>query len=238
MIYICEYDHLADDRVLWERSNALLLQLKEGATTGMRWQKQRERILARLLLDYALRNEYGCSLDEAGICHTPFGKPYGSKHPEIYFNISHCSTACACIVAVQESGIDIERKVTFRDSLAKKICHPEEWKILQGFGEVRRQKQLSFLWSLKESFVKWQGQGLAYGVDRINFASHLPFVEEIGQVYAFLMEECNLRFVLQSADAYTMAACGERLQGRIIYMEEKSLLLADKADTIAFKDNS
>ena len=64
MIYICEYDDEADDRLLQERPGALLLQYTESDRTGIRWRKMRERILARLLLDYALKKEYGISFPE------------------------------------------------------------------------------------------------------------------------------------------------------------------------------
>jgi phosphopantetheinyl transferase (holo-ACP synthase) len=102
------------------------------------------------------------------------GKPYSAAHPEIRFNISHCETACACVIGEGELGIDIERKFSYRENLARKVCHPEEWKMLQTLDEAQRSHQLHLLWSLKESFVKWQGQGLSYGMERVCFAEVLP----------------------------------------------------------------
>ena len=54
MIYICEYDGTIENRILQERGKTLLPQLEEIPAEGMKWEKRRERILARMLLDFAL----------------------------------------------------------------------------------------------------------------------------------------------------------------------------------------
>ena len=78
MIYICEYDGLADDAVLRGRCEALLLPFDGEQTDSVKWKKHRERILARLLLAYALKSEYGLPFEKLGLCRTEHGKPYSS----------------------------------------------------------------------------------------------------------------------------------------------------------------
>lgn len=218
MISICEYDNLADARILQERSEALLLPFKDVNQSGAGWKKMRERILARLLLESALKKEYGLSLTELAPVHDANGKPVSSTYPEIGFNISHCSVACACATGTGAVGVDIERKFAFRENLAKWICHPEEWKILQRLEPEEQGEQVHFLWSMKESFVKWDGKGIAYGMKRIDLSGYLPIRLGRGEIRRWD------DFLLYHTDAFTLAAYGEGLPQEISCKTELELL--------------
>lgn len=249
MIYICEYDGTTERGRLLELAGHLPVGAEksgqeaagggigEAADVGvrageaaraaaLRWKKRRERILAWLLLEYALKRESGFSLEQLAIVRTEKGKPRSSTHPEIWFNLSHCENACACIVGREPCGIDIERKFPFRESLARKICHEKEWDFFRGTGQSAdtpvgsvtgpsedgraagvseeqrrkvRERQLQILWSLKESFVKRDGRGLGYGMDRVSFARLMPFPDT---------GICPERSVLWDCkESYTLAAC-------------------------------
>ena len=130
-----------------------------------------EHLLAWSLLEKAVQTEYGIdSLEQMDICRTEKGKPYSRAYPELYFHLSHCESACAGSVSSGQVGIDVERKFPYRPSLAKKVCHEEEWKYLNSLPEEGedRAEFLRILWSVKESLVKYEGSGLGYGVERLN----------------------------------------------------------------------
>lgn len=230
MIYICEYDGTIEKQELLEAAVHLPLASGLDCTTdiqtsggaekaaAVRWAKRRERILAWLLLEYAVRKECGYYLDELRIGRMDKGKPYSAAHPEICFNLSHCGTACACAVGAEACGIDIEGKFPYREALAKRICHEQERAILLGqlpgdcqeaFAAVwenepkLRERQLQILWSLKEAYVKRDGRGLSYGMDRVSFADLMPFAAA---------GICPERSVLWNCgETYTLAACiGQR----------------------------
>lgn len=214
MIYICEYDGTIERQSLLEAAGRLPVELgldyREGVRDGRRtekmtevyWKKYRERILAWLLLGHAVKAECGYSLAQLGIVRTEQGKPCSGSHPEIQFNISHCETACACVVGLEKCGIDIERKFLFRESLAKKVCHESEWKHFVE-SEDQRAVQLQILWSLKESYVKRDGRGLGYGMDRVSFAELMPFAAAGICPERALLWNC--------AETYTLAACLGRM---------------------------
>lgn len=220
MIYICEYNGAADKQTMQRKAEQLPISLPEGWADGTKWEKQRVRILAWLLLEKALWRECGYSLSQLEIRWRDHGKPYSSAHPEIHFNLSHCDTACACIVSSEEAGVDIERKFPYRKSLERRICHEEEMQIMEALTAGERSSQLRFLWSMKESFVKLDGRGLAYGMDRINLAPVLPVDPD--------EEDClqvsGLRFLIRSTGAYTLAACGRNLNAQICHVQEGELL--------------
>ncbi len=175
MIFVCEYDGTIE--------------------------KDRERIMAWSLLEYAVRMEWGYSLKELDISRTEKGKPYSARYPEKRFNLSHCRVACACIVGHEECGIDVERKFPYRESLAKKVCHRDEWEILQIQGQDGnlRERQLQILWSLKEGYVKKDGRGLGYGMDRLSFAALMPFDASGVCPERGILWDCR--------ENYTLAAC-------------------------------
>lgn len=225
MIYVCRYRNMTDLAISWERLPALLLSLgvderscdemmshvynngsKSGESAILR-RRLRQRLGARALLHYALKREFGLSFAELGWAVRKDGKPYSIRYPEIKFNISHCDCACACAVGLSDVGIDIEKKFAYRESLAKKVCHDAEWAVLKGMDEEMRARQLRYLWSLKESFVKWNGRGLAYGMDRISFAEALPIEPDdegkrkIGQT--------TLSYLAYDGGAYTLCACAK-----------------------------
>ncbi len=176
-----------------------------------------DHVLAWGLLAYGIRRECGLSLDELVVRRGEWGKPYSSAYPWLQFSLSHCRTACACMIDPVVCGIDVERKFSYREPLAKKVCHADEWRVLQGLPEQERERQLRLLWSLKEAFVKRDGRGLGYGVDRANFAGYLPLMS--GEAAEGMKSEAvpfqvtdtesqePLDFLLRETETYTMAAC-------------------------------
>lgn len=246
MIYVCEYDGQADDWRLQERAEALLLSFQKKCGSERQRVKLRQRIVARLLLDFALRKEYGCSLTDLALTIGAGGKPESTLRPDIHFNISHCDTACACMVGAYETGIDIEGKFLYRENLARRICTSGEWAVFQSLDAKERATQLHFLWSLKESCVKWDGRGLAYGMQRIDLGSCLPLAvragegrmsgewqpeqagwsrssAETGAKNDNVQRTCKLW--IQNTEQYTLAVCCEKIPADGPYCIEETELL-------------
>jgi 4'-phosphopantetheinyl transferase len=175
----------------------------------------RQRELAWKLLDAAVREEYGLNLADLQIEREEKGKPYSKTHPELHFNISHCETACACMVSDQACGIDVERRFPYREALAKKVCHAREWEALQYVAAEEREMQLRILWSLKESFVKRDGRGLGYGMDRIDLSKRMPF-EMAGAA-----PELSLWW--KHTERFTLAVCAQQQRTDVILKREQEL---------------
>ncbi len=204
LVLVCELDGTTDDRILQERAAELFPPPPaERAEKGAR-RKSRQHILAWLLLGHAVKEQFGYTLPQLCVCRGEHGKPFGSAHPEIQFNISHCETACACVVGRVPAGVDVERKFRCRDGLLKKACHPEEYELLAQMEEADRERQFRFLWSLKESFVKMDGRGLGYGLDRLSFARLLPISLGPGKAFQGTSDPASL--LLCDRESYTLAA--------------------------------
>ena len=215
-IYVCKYDCSFSFEVLEKYEKDLPLPSYDGPLEGVKWQKRRERLLAWLLFQKVIGSERMKALN---IQRTESGKPYSAADPEFHFNISHCENACACIISDAPCGVDVEKKFAVRENLIRKICHPEEYTILEKLEEKEKERQLRFLWSMKESFVKMDGRGLGYGIETVNLASLLPV--KAGE----LQSNAGTGYIAEEFETYTLAGCvQESMQMPVHIIAEAELL--------------
>lgn len=213
----------------------------QNGLSGRRWEKLRQRLTAWKLLETAVRREWRLSgIEELGVERTPAGKPYSSTHPKLYFNLSHCDTACACILSETEAGIDVERPFSYKPSLAKAVCTDQEWKFLCSLEEKERERTLRLLWSMKESYVKLDGRGLSYGMKEVELFSLLPhkfappqepcpentcppLSPQISRQLSVSPAGPAVHFLTAQTARYTLAACAPALPNQIIHYPESEL---------------
>lgn len=120
-------------------------------------QRQRECLAAYLLLQKALRLEYG--IDEpVQFIRGQHGKPTLAGHHNIHFSLSHCRDAVACIVSNHPVGIDIERMGRYSTSLLDYTMNSVEKQQITASSNP----DISFirLWTMKEALLKLTGAGL------------------------------------------------------------------------------
>lgn len=78
------------------------------------------------------------------------GRPSFDGRPDIFFSLSHCDHAAACIAATYPVGIDVER-------LDQPLQDFEELAKMMGFQDVRSPVHFLALWTMWESYVKYSG---------------------------------------------------------------------------------
>ena len=88
------------------------------------------------------------------------GKPFLTERLEIKFNISHCPVCVACAVGDVPIGIDVERRFPWKEKLAQRSAHPQEYRDLKALPVQMAQAALGIIWSGKESYLKCIGTGL------------------------------------------------------------------------------
>lgn len=101
------------------------------------------------------------------------GKPYAPELPGLEFNLSHAGAHVALAFARgQALGVDLEchdRRLSL-DDIARRFFAPAEVRALDVLeGDARRVAFLR-LWTHKEAVLKALGEGLAFGLDRVEFA--------------------------------------------------------------------
>ena len=240
MIYVCEFTQNN-----WREGLAaasLQAGLVSASEVEVLWQgnervirHRSEHLSAWLLFLYALRAEYGITeLSSLQLAKRPHGKPYSVAHPELFFNLSHCQSACVCVLADRPVGIDAERKLSYKETLMRRICTEEEQALFADCqNDTERADLLSVLWPMKESYVKRDGRGLSCRLDQVSCAAYLreyrsnrrknkqTVVQKNANQKQFTSMYCLKNAISKQAeiamasemcvfvyDAYTLAVCG------------------------------
>lgn len=145
MIYLTEYDSV--DRV---------------------HDRETEHRLGRELLHYVLGREYGRSWE---VVQKGNGKPFLTGGPEIDFSIAHTKGLVVCGISGKRIGVDVEQICQFDERLMRRICTEEERYFIEHERKTMTREETFFrFWTLKESFLKATGQGLAVPMREIGFS--------------------------------------------------------------------
>lgn len=94
-----------------------------------------------------------------------WGKPYLTGGP--FFSLSHSGEYAACAISEEEVGLDVQRmrKIPY-DRLAQRFFPEREWKALLACEEAGRDELFYRLWTRKEAYGKFTGEGLKGSLGR------------------------------------------------------------------------
>lgn len=73
-----------------------------------------------------------------------------------------------CAVGDGEVGADIQKWVPYKERTAERFFAPTEWKLLQELPASQRTELFYRLWSRKEAYGKYTGQGSAVQWEKIS----------------------------------------------------------------------
>ena len=169
-----------------------------------RQKKDRIRSLAaRILTEYGFR-EYGCRTVEPAtgaslICRSQKGKPY-LPGAGVHFSLSHAGDYVAAVFDTEPCGIDLQDNLEDPFFLRDYFTNREwEWCRSNPVNRCTR------LWTIKESYGKWTGNGLSEPKWEISFHGDVPILEHTSQtgVHLFFKEYDLIR-------GYAMTVCSAR----------------------------
>ena len=140
------------------------------------WQERKDKILS-----YKFENGRKESLGSALMLQkvlfqnnlTPQNIKYGQNgKPEISglnFNISHSKNFVICSVSENPVGCDIEKIRSIKSVFEKRFFTPNEVSYLDKFSGDEKLKQFCRLWTMKESYMKFTGEGMKLALNRFEF---------------------------------------------------------------------
>ena len=70
-------------------------------------------------------------------------------------------------------GVDIELLRTYKPTVAKRFFHPDEYSLLETLPPQLHDEMFTRLWTLKESYVKYTGTGIANNFDKFAISINL-----------------------------------------------------------------
>lgn len=192
MVYLFEnfikYTYLIDE---W---GALLSDSRRNKVKKYRFDK--DKLLCTVsfvLLRYALRCEYNISfVPEFDISQS--GKPE-LKNSNIFFNISHCDNAVLCGIDVNPIGVDIQDYRPDITDVGHIFVGEHETTAFQGANSLTR------LWTLKEAYGKFIGEGICYDLKKMDFSG----IKNINET----QEYNGLKIFSEEFEHYALSVCGE-----------------------------
>lgn len=127
-----------------------------------------ESVCARALLKYVLSEYF--SVDKFTLQVKENGKPCLSDC-HLHFNLSHCRNRVICAVSEFPIGCDVQDIRPFNSRIVSRFFSSDEGMILSA--SKSKDKHFSKLWVLKESILKYKGDGITGGLDSYGFAEYL-----------------------------------------------------------------
>ena len=148
------------------------------------------------------------------------GKPFITSPvvaPRLHFNLTNTPglVACAVSVAHEEIGVDAEflERGGETVSIADSFFSAFEVRALRGMPAAQQTRRFFSYWTLKESYIKARGHGLALPLDQFSF--HLDAGEDIGISFDPRMGDApaRWRFALVEASPVHLLAVGASTAG-------------------------
>ncbi|HKK47111.1 MAG TPA: 4'-phosphopantetheinyl transferase superfamily protein [Balneolaceae bacterium] len=136
--------------------------------------RKREYLSSRILIKQ-LASEWSEPGDEFEILKDALGRPYGMHQSDRYFvSIAHTGNKVFCGISPEAAiGVDAEPvDRLIHERLKRRIVHPGETDELLSLETIR-------LWTIKEAFIKLEGQGLRLNMNQVEVRVSEPdfFVE-------------------------------------------------------------
>jgi 4'-phosphopantetheinyl transferase len=186
-VYRMDITLLYDETVFAEKIELVRAERQEKVR-AFRVKADRCRSLAAGLLLREALGEAGVSYQTAEFFKGANGKPY-LRGQELFFNLSHAGELAVCVLADREVGADVEVLSHFAGqeknaaNVARRVMTEEE---LSLFRENPSGEALVRLWTKKESYAKYTGEGLACDFSQVDTLHGAIFEHpEAPEGYAF-----------------------------------------------------
>ncbi|MCI8464356.1 MAG: 4'-phosphopantetheinyl transferase superfamily protein [Lachnospiraceae bacterium] len=144
-------------------------------------------------------------LDIWRIARTKRGKPYFPEQPDLHFSISHSGDFWVCAFSERPVGVDIQKHVKRAGEsqtqaaarlarMAERFFHPEETAWVMEYPY----KRFFQIWTAKESYVKYTGEGIGAGFEALCLAPDSESAEweqtDVRERSSFRWKANGLRF--------------------------------------------
>jgi 4'-phosphopantetheinyl transferase len=152
-------------------------------------QNRDNMLIGAALAKYMIWNEFNIIPSEQQIAYGPFGKPYLADYPNVHFNISHCKAGCVVAVCDIAVGVDIQEVRPFSWEVSRQVCSNQEMDMIRN--SLDKDRVFTRIWSMKESYVKMLGQGVSYGMDKVDTVSSIINTTVFEREDSFVSICCN-----------------------------------------------
>lgn len=123
---------------------------------------RRTKLLGESMVRKLIYRQWGLEAGAYAICRGSHGKPYVvNAGTPVYFNLSHSGNYIVCALSEREIGVDIEKRRRIKIEVGRRFFHSKEVQQLESLNGARQSDLFFRYWSVKESFLKYTGEGLS-----------------------------------------------------------------------------
>ena len=154
------------------------------------------------------------------VSRTERGKPYFPNCSKLFLSVSHSDSYWVCALAEFPIGVDIQSHSRLKyenkekclqrlKSIGRRFFHPNEARYLE---EDQTENRFYFLWTARESYVKWTGKGIDDDFSQLCVLSdHPDFIPDHIDENPFFWSALEASFVaMQFQENYTLCVCSDR----------------------------
>lgn len=168
------------------------------AIDGARLSHRKESLVGKLLLDKVL-GLYG--IGEYTVQYDDGRKPVLECKDKLYFNISHSDDFVVLAVSNEETGCDIQEIRSYNPKVARRNYCENEIKLIESSED--KDDVFIRLWALKESVLKFTGEGISGGLASYDFS---PYADK----ESFTAFGCN--FYVKKMENTYFALCHKKTE--------------------------
>lgn len=137
---------------------------RQAEILRFRFNADRNRtVYGELLARHLLSERTGMASENILFGRDTLGKPF-CRQSEYQFNISHSGKWVVCSIGKVLNGVDVETTQEIDMTIAKEHFLVNEYNHLLMMPEEERHVALLKLWTIKESYLKYTGEGLSGGL--------------------------------------------------------------------------
>lgn len=160
--------------------------------------KDRQQSLGAGILLLNLLNNLGMKAE--GLYYDENGKPVMQG---VSFNLSHSGDMVVCAISEKPVGIDIEKIKEMKLNVAERFFTQSEKEYLEHFAGDKKKEEFFRLWTMKESYMKYTGEGMKLALDRFEFS----FNDKVSVCRDGKLMECH--FKEYDVQGYKLTVCAE-----------------------------
>ena len=168
-------------------------------------------MIGGLLVQMQLAKQLQCEPTELNYHVNKFGK-YELTNHNLHFNLSHAGQYVICAISDRLVGVDIEEKQSRDFSSFQSVWTERE----KDFFQVDKMEDFYYLWTAKESYVKWLGTGLATDLKTVD-------IDHNGIVYQNRKIASARVQTIKVDSQYQCAVCSECRVGQVMFITMQQL---------------
>ncbi len=166
------YEQALEDAALRARYEALMSPDERARHRRFRFEKDRRLFLAtRGLVRSVLSRYRDGDPAEWRFAFNAHGRPYLPDVDDLCFNLSNTAGLVVCALSRREIGVDAEDVERRSETLAvaDRFFSRDEVRALRALPVERQRERFFSYWTLKESYIKARGMGLAIPLGQFSF---------------------------------------------------------------------